>query len=172
LHVAQRFEHLLETYRRPDGQRWTGQQLDEATGGVVTRSYVTNLRKGHIENPGYEKMRAIGKELREIRDLIWELLEVLPSDRLTPRVRKELQSVVQLLQCYLRAVELELRAAEEPLRSDLDVKSLKAQVLGRIEDLEAREREREELIDQLAPAMESRGYNTGAVRVVMGGWAG
>jgi predicted transcriptional regulator len=98
LHVAQRFEHLLETYRRPDGQRWTGQQLDEATGGVVTRSYVTNLRKGHIENPGYEKMRAIGKELREIRDLIWELLEVLPSDRLTPRLRKELQSVVQLLQ--------------------------------------------------------------------------
>jgi uncharacterized protein (UPF0335 family) len=69
-------------------------------------------------------------------------------------------------------VELELRAAEEPLRSDLDVKSLKAQVLGRIEDLEAREREREELIDQLAPAMESRGYDTGAVRVVMGGWAG
>jgi len=63
LHVAQRFEHILETYRRPDGQRWTGQQLDEATGGVVTRSYVTNLRKGHIENPGYEKMRAIAKAM-------------------------------------------------------------------------------------------------------------
>jgi transcriptional regulator with XRE-family HTH domain len=63
LHVAQRFEHLLETYRRPDGQRWTGQQLDEATGGIVTRSYVTNLRKGRIENPGYEKMRAIAKAM-------------------------------------------------------------------------------------------------------------
>jgi hypothetical protein len=61
LHVAQRFELFLETYRRPDGGRWTGQQLDEATGGVVTRSYVTNLRKGRIENPGYEKMRAISK---------------------------------------------------------------------------------------------------------------
>jgi len=63
LHVAQRFEHLLETYRRPDGHRWTGQQLDEATGGVVTRSYVTNLRKGRIDNPGYEKMRAIAKAM-------------------------------------------------------------------------------------------------------------
>jgi hypothetical protein len=51
LHVAQRFELFLETYRRPDGSRWTGQQLDEATGGVVSRSYVTNLRKGRIENP-------------------------------------------------------------------------------------------------------------------------
>ena len=59
MHAAQRFEGLLEAYRRPDGGRWTGQQLDEATGGVVTRSYVTNLRKGRIESPGYEKMRAI-----------------------------------------------------------------------------------------------------------------
>src|SRR5215204_4740379 len=63
MHVAQTFEHLLETYRRPDGQRWTGQQLDEATGGIVTRSYVTNLRKGRIENPGYEKMRALAKAM-------------------------------------------------------------------------------------------------------------
>jgi transcriptional regulator with XRE-family HTH domain len=61
LHIAQRFERLMETYRRPDGRRWTGQELDEATGGVVTRSYVTNLRKGRIDNPGYEKLRAIAK---------------------------------------------------------------------------------------------------------------
>src|SRR5215211_4321635 len=63
MHIAQKFEHLLDTYRRPDGHRWTGQQLDEATGGVVRRSYVTNLRKGRIENPGYEKMRAIAKAM-------------------------------------------------------------------------------------------------------------
>jgi transcriptional regulator with XRE-family HTH domain len=63
MHVAQRFELFLETYRRPDGHRWTGQQLDEATGGGVTRSYVTNLRKGRIDNPGYEKMRAIAKAM-------------------------------------------------------------------------------------------------------------
>jgi len=61
--MAQKFEYLLDTYRRPDGHRWTGQQLDEATGRVVTRSYVTNLRKGRIENPGYEKMRAIAKAM-------------------------------------------------------------------------------------------------------------
>ena len=63
MHVAQRFELFLETYRRPDGQPWTGQGLDEATDGVVTRSYVTNLRKGRIENPGYEKMGAIAKAM-------------------------------------------------------------------------------------------------------------
>jgi transcriptional regulator with XRE-family HTH domain len=63
MHIAQKFEYLLDTYRRPDGHRWTGQQLDEATGGIVPRSYVTNLRKGRIENPGYEKMRAIAKAM-------------------------------------------------------------------------------------------------------------
>jgi transcriptional regulator with XRE-family HTH domain len=64
MHVSQKFEHLLNTYRRPEGHRWTGQQLDEATDGVVPRSYFTNLQKGRIENPGYEKMRAIAKAMR------------------------------------------------------------------------------------------------------------
>jgi transcriptional regulator with XRE-family HTH domain len=63
MHIAQKFERLLDIYRRPDGHRWTGQQLDEATGGVVSRSYVTNLRKGRIENPSYEKLRAIAKAM-------------------------------------------------------------------------------------------------------------
>src|SRR5918992_2667108 len=63
MHVAQKFEALLEIYRRPDGRRWSGQEIDEATGGIVPRSYVTNLRKGRIENPGYEKLRAIAKAM-------------------------------------------------------------------------------------------------------------
>jgi transcriptional regulator with XRE-family HTH domain len=63
MHIAQKFEALLEIYRRPEGRKWSGQEIDEATGGVVSRSYVTNLRKGRIENPGYEKMRAIAKAM-------------------------------------------------------------------------------------------------------------
>jgi transcriptional regulator with XRE-family HTH domain len=63
MHIAQKFESLLEMYRRPDGRKWSGQEIDEATGGVVTRSYVTNLRKGRIENPGYEKMKALAKAM-------------------------------------------------------------------------------------------------------------
>jgi uncharacterized protein (UPF0335 family) len=62
-----------------------------------------------------------------------------------------------------------MRADEEALQSDLDVAGLKAQVLGRIEELEAREREREELLAELVPAMEVRGYDTEALRAVMGG---
>jgi len=83
LHVAQRFELFLETYRRPDGQRWTGQKLDEATGGVVPRSYVTNLRKGRIENPGYVKMRAIARAMGFAPEVWFEegLTDGLPRGR-------------------------------------------------------------------------------------------
>ena len=48
------------------------------------------------------------------------------------------------------------------------MKGLKAQVLGRIEELEEREREREELMGELVPAMESRGHDTEGVKAVMG----
>jgi hypothetical protein len=65
-----------------------------------------------------------------------------------------------LLQCYLRAAELEMRAAEEPLRSDVDVKGIKAQVLRRVEKLKERERKREEILSELVSAKEKRGYET------------
>jgi transcriptional regulator with XRE-family HTH domain len=61
--MAQKFEWLLDTYRRPDGSRWNGKQLEDATGGVVTRQYVSMLRNGHIEDPGYTKLRAIAKAM-------------------------------------------------------------------------------------------------------------
>jgi uncharacterized protein (UPF0335 family) len=49
------------------------------------------------------------------------------------------------------------------------VAGLKAQVLGRIEELEAREREREEILSELVPAMEARGYDAGSLKEVVGG---
>ena len=115
------------------------------------------------------KHSSVGKELREVRELIWELLELTITDQLSLGVRKRLTEIVQLLQCYLRAAELEMRAAEEPLKGNLDVGGLKAQILGRIEVLEKREREREEILAELVPAMEARGYDTGALKAVMGG---
>jgi hypothetical protein len=96
-----------------------------------------------------------------------ELLGVLLADNLPVRVRKELQNVVQLLQCFLRAAELEMQAAEEPLKSDMNVAGLKVQVLERIETLEEQERERQEILSQLIPVMEARGYDTRALKAVL-----
>jgi len=75
--IGRKFESLLETYRRPDGSRWGGQDLAAVTGGVVTRSYVTALRKGRIENPGFEKLRAIAKAMGFPPELWFEDVETL-----------------------------------------------------------------------------------------------
>ncbi len=46
---------------------------------------------------------------------------------------------------------------------------LKVQVLARIEVLEEREREREELLAELLPAMEVWGHDTAALKAVLSG---
>lgn len=50
---------MLALYRRSDGSEWGGQDLEEATGRTVTRSYVSNLKNGRIANPGLDKLEAI-----------------------------------------------------------------------------------------------------------------
>jgi hypothetical protein len=50
----------------------------------------------------------------------------------------------------------------------LDLFGLMAQVLGCIEDLEAQESEREELLSELDPAMGRRGHNSAPIREMDG----
>ncbi|MDQ3766574.1 MAG: helix-turn-helix domain-containing protein, partial [Actinomycetota bacterium] len=82
--IAQRFEELLDAYPRPDGKRWRGADLVEATGGVVTRSYVSALRKGNIDSPGYDKLRAIAKAMNFPVEMWFELAFEKPAPRLEP----------------------------------------------------------------------------------------
>ena len=60
-----------------------------------------------------------------------------------------------------------MRAAEEPLRSDLDVAGLRAQLLERIEELEAQEREREELLAGVTAMAEDHGLDAEALKAVL-----
>ena len=62
-HVSETFARLLALYRKPDGSQWGGQDLQNATGGAVTRSYVSNLKNGRIENPGLAKLEAIARAM-------------------------------------------------------------------------------------------------------------
>jgi len=85
LRIARKFELFLDRYRREDGGRWSGQDLADATGGVVTRSYVSTLRKGRIENPGFEKLRAIAKAMNFPPELWFEDVEDLRGRDTTVR---------------------------------------------------------------------------------------
>lgn len=62
-HVSERFRRLLALYRKADGQEWGGQDLENATGGIVSRSYVANIKKGRIESPGLAKLEAIAEAM-------------------------------------------------------------------------------------------------------------
>jgi hypothetical protein len=100
MHIAQKFEKLLDAYRHPDGSLWTGQQLDEATDGVVARAYFVNLKKGRIRSPGYEKMAAIARAMGfppaawfeegagKAPDLDWGLAGALRDETIRETVRE------------------------------------------------------------------------------------
>lgn len=62
-HISERFARLLGLYRQPDGSEWGGQDIEDATGGAVTRSYVSNLKRGRIENPGLDKLGALASAM-------------------------------------------------------------------------------------------------------------
>ena len=87
LRISQKFEMLRDRFRRPDNTLWNGQQLQDATGGVVTRSYVSMMRKGRIENPGFDKLRAIAKAMGFPPELWFE--EVDNPANAAPELRGE-----------------------------------------------------------------------------------
>lgn len=60
---AVKFERLLEQYRKPDGERWSARELEEATGGFAGASYIANLRAGRIRRPGYDKLKAVSQAM-------------------------------------------------------------------------------------------------------------
>ena len=63
-------------------------------------------------------------------------------------------------------VEVEMRAAEAPLEADLDVKGLRAQVLERIAVLEDREREKEDLLAEVAVLAKGHGLDAWALKTI------
>ena len=46
---AERLELLLEAFRRPDGNRWALREIEQATGGSVSASYLSSIRNGRIK---------------------------------------------------------------------------------------------------------------------------
>lgn len=57
------FQRLLAEYRHPDGRPWTGAEIERATGGRVSRTYVSQLRRGYIREPSFSKISAISRAM-------------------------------------------------------------------------------------------------------------
>ncbi len=112
----------------------------------------------------------IGAEIRTTRLMVKELLDLTLTNELHPLVRKRLTEIIQLLQVYCRLAELELAAGEKPAPGDVSLpEDTPERISEWAEDEEAKAQEREELLSELVPAMEARGYDTGDVKAVLGG---
>lgn len=59
MEFGKRFDRLLDTHRKPDGSRWQLKEIEDATNGFVKGGYLTNLKKGRIRQPGFDRLRAV-----------------------------------------------------------------------------------------------------------------
>jgi hypothetical protein len=102
----------------------------------------------------------IGAEIRSTRLLVRELLDLTLSNELHLQVRKRLTEIVQLLQTYARLAELELAAGEKPRPDEVSLpEGTPERVREWAEGEEAKEREMEQLTEELSAAMKARGYD-------------
>ncbi|HEV2743137.1 MAG TPA: hypothetical protein VGV91_08290 [Rubrobacter sp.] len=64
LTFGKRLSIFLDRYRKPDGSKWTTKDIEEATNGFVTASYLSNLKADRIRQPGYDRLKAIATAMR------------------------------------------------------------------------------------------------------------
>lgn len=59
--VAGKLDHLFRTIRRDDGREFTYDEVEQGTGGRVSRSYVWKLRHGKNTNPSLDVVEALAE---------------------------------------------------------------------------------------------------------------
>lgn len=80
---GRKFRYFQETYRKPDGRKWTNMDIERATNGFVRGNYITNLKNGRIHQPGLDRLRAIAQVMGFPEEL-W-----LRKDRELPTTMQE-----------------------------------------------------------------------------------
>jgi transcriptional regulator with XRE-family HTH domain len=61
---AYKLEHLFQTVLKPDGSKYTENDVEIMTtemGERVTATYVYRLRHGHSKNPSYDKIKILSR---------------------------------------------------------------------------------------------------------------
>lgn len=56
---AKKLNMLFETKTKPDGSKYTQEEVIQGTKGVLTRAYLWKLRTGRAKNPGFNIVQAL-----------------------------------------------------------------------------------------------------------------
>jgi len=90
--VSEKIDHLFHTVRRQDGREYTYDDVEQGTGGRVSRSYVWKLRHGRNRNPSLDVIEALGEFFRVPPTYFFG--EPLPDDE-TAREAAEVAALLQ-----------------------------------------------------------------------------
>jgi transcriptional regulator with XRE-family HTH domain len=86
---AERLELLLEIFRRADGERWTLREIENATGEVVSASYLSSIRKRRIKRVGARQRQAMAR----VMGFPIELWEADPKQ--WPQIMKDMRRAAE-----------------------------------------------------------------------------
>lgn len=56
---AERLNALIELKRKPDGSKYSQEEIVQGVGGVLSRAYLWKLRTGRSKNPGFHVVQAL-----------------------------------------------------------------------------------------------------------------
>jgi len=57
--IARKLDLLLERFPKADGRRWRGVDVERATGGAVSSSYFSGLRRAKFDDPGLKRLSLV-----------------------------------------------------------------------------------------------------------------
>ena len=57
--IAELVDALFETHLRPDGKKYTYQEVSDGINGELEPSYINKVRKGIIKNPGRDALKLL-----------------------------------------------------------------------------------------------------------------
>lgn len=60
---GEKFEQLRNKHRRDDGSKWSGAAIERAAHGEINGRYISELRRGKIQDPGVNKLLAISRAM-------------------------------------------------------------------------------------------------------------
>ena len=92
--IAVKVRLLFETQRKQNGDKFTYEEVEAATKGAITNSWISKLANGHVTRPGLWTLKAL-TDFFDIDPTFWfSPLDVIPQPRIPTTSMLEVQTLV------------------------------------------------------------------------------
>lgn len=109
--VTEKLDFLFSTILSPDGDEYTYKEVAEGTKGVVSTSYVWNLRKGKKRNPSRDKIEALARFFNVSPSCFFDEVDIKKTLRLDERILEAINDP-KIREIALRALDLNKKSKE------------------------------------------------------------